>query len=161
MIEIKRLNTRKACGPDNIGAKVIQQCPRIFANNLTRIFNNSIGKCEYPSELKIAKVIALFKKGETYNPNNYGPISLLSCFNKLFEKLLCKRLVSFLARYKVLFNYQYGFRKLHSTTLALIEFTDNIIRFLDEVNYCISVFIDLTKAFDTVDHYILWHTWAC
>ena len=157
MIEIKRLNPRKACGPDNIGAKVIQLCLRTFANNLTRIFNNSIEKCEYPSELKIAKVIALFKKEETYNPNNYRPISLLSCFNKLFEKLLCKRLVSFLARHKVLFNYQYGFRKLHSTTLALIEFTDNIIRFLDEGNYCISVFIDLTKAFDTVDHDILWH----
>ena len=102
-------------------------------------------------------MIALIKKGEKLNPNNYRPISLLSCFNKLFEKLLCKRLVQFLERNQILFNYQYGFRKLHSTTLALIEFTDTIIRFLDDDNHCISVFIDLTKAFDTVDHEILLH----
>ena len=135
MLEINRLNPRKACRPDNRGAKVIRLCPRIFANNLTRIFNNSFEKCEYPSELKTSKVIAFFKKVETYNPNNYRPVSLLSCFNKLFEKILCKRLVSFLARHKVLINYQHGFRKLYSTTIALFEFMDNIIRFLDEGNY--------------------------
>ena len=135
MLEINRLNPRKACRPDNRGAKVIRLCPRICANNLTRIFNNSFEKCEYPSELKTSKVIAFFKKVETYNPNNYRPVSLLSCFNKLFEKILCKRLVSFLARHKVLINYQHGFRKLYSTTIALFEFMDNIIRFLDEGNY--------------------------
>ena len=157
VIEIKKLNPRKSCGPDDIGAKIIQLCPTIFTDNLSKIYNHSIEICDYPSELKIAKVIALFKKGEKFNPNNYRPISLLSCFNKLFEKLLCKRLVKFLERNQISFNYQYGFRKLHSTTLALIEFTDTIIRFLDEGNYCISVFIDLTKAFDTVDHEILLH----
>ena len=56
---------------------------------------------------------------------------------------------------KILFEYQYGFRKLYSTTLALIEFTDSIIKFLDEGQYCMSIFVDLTKAFDTVDHEIL------
>ena len=83
---------------------------------------------------------------------------LLSCFNKFLKShLLRKRLVSFLARHIVLFNYQYGFRKLHSTKLALIEFTDNSMRFLGEGNYCISVFIDLTNAFDMVGHNILLH----
>ena len=154
---INKLNPRTSCGSDDIGAKVIQLCPMIFADNLAKIYNHSIEICDYPSELKIAKVIALFKKGEKSNPNNYRPISLLSCFNKLFEKLLCKRLVKVIERNQILFNYQYGFRKLHSTTLALIEFTDNIIRYLDEGNYCISVFIDLKKAFDTVDHEILLH----
>ena len=105
--------------------------------------------------LKVAKVIALFKKGDKYQLNNYRPISLLSCFNKIFEKLLCKRLVKFIEVNKILFEYQYGFRKLYSTTLALIEFTDSIIKFLDEGQYCMSIFVDLTKAFDTVDHEIL------
>ena len=59
------------------------------------------------------------------------------------------------SKHKIMFDYQYGFRKLYSTTLALIEFTDNIIKFLDEGHYCISVFVDLTEAFDTVDHTIL------
>ena len=105
--------------------------------------------------LKVAKVIALFKKGDKNQPNNYRLISLLSCFNKIFEKLLCKRLVKFFEANRILFEYQYGFRKLYSTTLALIEFTDSIIKFFDEGQYCMSIFVDLTKAFDTVDHEIL------
>ena len=101
---------------------------------------------EYPAQLKIAKVIALYKKGEKYNPGNYRPI---------FEKMLCNRLVRFLEINHILFDYQLGFRKLPSTTLALIEFTDNIRKVLGEGNYAINVFVDLTKAFDTVDHEIL------
>ena len=110
---------------------------------------------QYPSKMKIAKVIALYKKGEHFRANNYRPISLLSCFNKIFEKILCRRITKFLEINNVIFDYQYGFRKLHSTTLALLEFSDNITRFLDEGKYAISIFIDLTKAFDTVDHEIL------
>ena len=68
---------------------------------------------------------------------------------------MSKRLVKFLEINKVLFKYQYGFRKLYSTTLALFEITDKIIQYLDEGNYCISTFVDLTKAFDTVDHELL------
>ena len=71
--------------------------------------------------LKVAKVIAFFKKGDRNQPNNYRHISLLSCFDKMIEKLLCKRLVEFLEANRILFEYQYGFRKLCSTTLALIE----------------------------------------
>ena len=94
--EIKRLNPKKSSGHDTIGGKVIQLCPNIFVYNLTKIFNNSIEIGEYPNDLKIAKVIALFKKGERHVPNNYRPISLLSCCNKLFKKILCKQLVKFL-----------------------------------------------------------------
>ena len=96
---------------------------------------------EYPVQLKIAKVIALYKKGDKYNPGNYRPISLLSCLNKLFEKILCKRLVRFLEINHILFDYQFGFRKLHSTTLGLIEFTDNIRKVLDEGIYAIRVLL--------------------
>ena len=108
-----------------------------------------MAKVEYPAQLKIAVVIALYKKGEKYNSENYRPISLSLCLNKIFEIILCKRFVRFLEINNILFE----FRKLHSTTLALIEFTDNISA-LDEGNYAISVFVDLTKAFDTVYHKI-------
>ena len=133
----------------------MQLCPDIFAFNLTKIYNTSLETGEYPPAGKVAKDIALFKSGTRYDTNNYRPISLLSCFNTIFEKLICKRLTSVLEVNKILYCYQYGFRKLHSTTLALIEFTDAIRRFLDQGQHVISVFIDLRKAFDTVDHDIL------
>ena len=84
--EIKLLNSKKASGPDNIGAKVLKLCPHIFASNLSKIYNRSIEMCEYPTQLKLAKVIALLKKGDKLIINNYRPNSLFSCFNKIFEK---------------------------------------------------------------------------
>ena len=111
--------------------------------------------CEYPVQMKMAKVIALYKKGKRYQANNYPPISLLSILNKLLEKLLCRWVMKFLNANNMLSNFQHGFRKLHSTTLAWIEFTDSARRFLDDGNYVISIFVDLTKAFDIVDHEIL------
>ena len=94
--EIKKLNPRKYCGPGSIGAKVIKLFPMIFAENLCLMCNKAIEIGKYPMAIKVAKVIALFKKGDKNQPNNYRPISLLSCFNKIFEKLLCKRLVKIL-----------------------------------------------------------------
>ena len=122
---------------------------------MSKIYNHAIEQGEYPTQLKIAKVIALYKKGERYKPNNYRLISLLSCFNKVFEKIICKQILAFLYNNEILYDYQYGFRKIYSTTLAMIEFSDNIHRQLDFGNYVISIFIDFTKAFDTVDHHIL------
>ena len=150
--EIKSLNPKKSSEPDNISAKIINLCPNIFAENLTKIFNRTIEKCEYPVQMKMAKT--LYKKGKRYKANNYRPISLLSIFNKLLEKLLCRRVMKFLNANNI-FKFQYGFRKLHSITLALIEFADSVRRFLDDEKYIISIFVDLTKAFDTVDHEIL------
>ena len=123
----------------------------IFAENLSIIYNKEIKNHKYPTALKVAKLIAFFKKGDKYQPKNYWPISFLSFFNKRFEKLLCKRLVKFIEANKILFEYQYGFRKLYSTTLALIEFTDSVFKFI-EGQYCMSIFVNLTKGFDTVDH---------
>ena len=157
MLEIKRMKPNKSPGHDLIGSKVIKLCPGIFAYNLAKIYNWSIENGIYPDDLKIAKVIALYKKGAKHYPNNYRPIGLLSHFDKIFEKILCRRLISFLERNELLYCYQYGFRKLYSIGLALIEITDYIKRLLDEKKYVISIFIDFKKAFDTVDHEILLH----
>ena len=113
-----------------------------------------MAKGEY-STLAIAKVRASCGKGEIYSTGNYRSISLLSWLNKIFEKLLCKRLVKCLEVNKILFAFQFGFRRQHSTTVALIEFTDNIRNIFDEGNYAISIFIGLTKVFDTAEHDIL------
>ena len=154
--EIKKLKTKKAPGPDGISNKILLICPKIFAFHLTKIYNHYISIGEYPTALKIAKVIPIYKnKGPRDQPGNYRPISLLSVFNKVFERLICNQLLNFLDRYHIFYNFQYGFRKLHSTSLALIEITDTIRRLVDEKNVVFSLFIDFKKAFDTVDHAIL------
>ena len=90
--------------------------------------------------MKLAQVMALYKKGASYDPNMCRPISLLSIFDKIFESILCKRLISFLERNKILYSHQYGFRKFYSTLLALIEVTDLIKCFLDEKQHVIGIF---------------------
>ena len=84
----------KAPGHDSIGTKVIKLCPEIFAENLSKILSNAILRGVYPDVLKIAKIIVFFKGGIKANPNNYRPISFLSHFDKIYEKI-CKRLVAF------------------------------------------------------------------
>ena len=105
---------------------------RIFDTNLSKIYNWGIENGKYPYELKIARIIALYKKGVRYDPTNYRLISLFSHFDKILETIICRRLVSFLERNKISYCYQHGFRELYSTALALIEITDYIKRLLDE-----------------------------
>ena len=126
-----------------------------FCYPLRKIFNKSIEIGRYPDGMKLAKVVPIFKKGPMYISDNYRPISLLSIFNKIFEKILHRNLMKFLERHNILFMYQFGYRKLHSTTIALIEITDKIKKLLDEGNYVIGIYLDLTEAFDTVNHQIL------
>ncbi len=125
---------------------------------LEHLFNLSFDTKTVPEKLKIAKLIAIFKKQldeEKVIPGNYRPISLLSIIDKLLEKLMYTRLISFINKHKILYKYQFGFRKKHSTTLALIEITDNILQELEEGKCSAGIFIDFQKAFDTVDHNIL------
>ena len=102
LLEIKRLKHNKFPGNNFIGSKVVKLCPEIFAMNLAKIYSGGIENGKYP-DLKIAKVIALYKKGVKFDPNNYRPISLLCLFDHIFEKILCRRLVSFLEQNKILY----------------------------------------------------------
>jgi hypothetical protein len=98
-----------------------------------------------PDELKIAKIIPVFKKGDPTNPGNYRPISLLSIFDKLLEKLMYSWLYSHLQLNNVLYKYQFGFRAKHSTSLALIEVTDNIYEQLDAGLTVCGVYLDFQR----------------
>ena len=168
LFEIKKMKSMKAPGHYSIGTKIIHLCPEIFAENLSKLFNNYISQVVYHNAMKKAKVIGRFKSGIKANPNNYRPIGLLSHFDKIFEKILCKRLIAFLEYKRISYCHQYGFKKLYSAAMALIEITDNIKCLLDERNYVIGLFIDFKKAFDTIDHKIvlkkirmLWYPKAC
>ena len=109
----------------------------------------------YPSKLKMAKIIPVFKQDDETDANNYRPISLLSNFNRIFEKIIFKRMESFIEHKNLLSPSQYGFRKAHSTQHAILDIVNAIQTNMDNCLFSCGIFIDLKKAFDTVDHVIL------
>ena len=153
--EIIQLNNRKSPGPDNLSPKILKACEPQLCKPLTDVFNYSIETATYPSKLKLAKVIALHKKKTVFLPENYRPISLLSCIDKIFEKLLHKRFMEFINKYKIIILEQFGFLKKHSTMLALIDVIDNVRKYIDQGEFALGIYLDLKKAFDTVNHSIL------
>ena len=119
------------------------------------IFNLSLSNGIVPDKLKLAKVIPVFKKSDPKYMTSFRPISLLSIFNKLLEKIMYVRLYSHLHHRHVLNPYQFGFRRNYSTTLALIDVVDGIYQHLDNNELVIGIYLNLQKAFDTVNHDIL------
>ena len=102
-----------------------------------------------------SKTIPIFKKGSRLLVSNYRPISLLSNLNKILEKIVHSRVYSFLEDLNCIYSLQFGFRKKHSTNHALIEITETIRQALDNKKFACGIFVDLQKAFDTVNHDIL------
>ena len=109
----------------------------------------------FPDDLKVAKVIHLFKKGKKEILDNYRPISLLPSLSKIFERVIFNQIHAYFTAHNLYYSGQYGFREKHSTQLAALELVDRITRDLDIGNTPISICIDLCKAFDTLDHNIL------
>ena len=109
----------------------------------------------FSQELKVAKVIPLYKSNSHSVYTNYRPVSVLVCFSKIFEILMYNRLISFVIKYDLLYRYQFGFRKDHSTIFAISILTDFISQALEKGGYVIGIFLDFSKAFDTVNHSIL------
>ena len=122
---------------------------------LTHVINKSLKEGVFPSELKLAKVVPIFKAGATNKITNYRPISVLSFFSKVFEKIIYHKLIEFLDHNDILYCYQFGFRQRHSTQQAIITLVNKITSCLDCGDLVIGIFLDLKKAFDTVDHKIL------
>ena len=108
-----------------------------------------------PDQMKIARMIPLFKAGDRSLFTNYRPISILPSFSKFLEKVVYNRLHNYLSKLEILCDDQFGFRKNHSTSLALIDLYEKISLALDHNEHAVGVFLDLSKAFDTVDHNIL------
>ena len=142
-------------GTDDLPASVFKEIVDEYINPLTMLINSALEHGISPEELKIAKVIPMFKSGDRKHFENYRPISLLSFFSKVYEKIVFIHLYEFLEEHNLLFNRQFGFRKQHSTTHAVITLVDQVSRALDAGKIVVGVFLDLKKAFDTVDHSIL------
>ena len=121
---------------------------------LTHICNISFRNGTFPDQMKVAKVIPVFKGNDKQVFTNYRPISLLPQFSKILEKLFNVRLDNFIERHSILNNSQYGFRPNMSTSLALLELTEEITSALDKKKSTIGVFIDLKKAFEPISCYL-------
>ena len=151
----KGLRPGTAAGFDNIHMDIVSNTIDLISKPLSHIINLSITSGVVPNELKIARVIPLFKSGDQSLYVNYRPVSVLPIFSKFLEKVIYNRLYDYLTKYHILFDNQYGFRKQHSTALALIHLYDKLSTAIDNKEYTMGVFIDLSKAFDTVNHDIL------
>ena len=123
----------------------------------TYICNLSFECGIFPNSMKTSKVIPLFKSGSKTSFSNYRPVSLLSQFSKILEKLFDTRLQSFMDKNCLISECQYGFRSGYSTSSALMELIEELSSALDSKQVTVGVFIDLKKAFDTIDHKLLMH----
>ena len=109
----------------------------------------------FPDKLKIAKVFPIYKSGKKYVLSNYRPISVLPCFSKILERIMYNRLYNYLNENEILNDKRFGFRAGHSTEHAILEPIDQVSDAFDNNNFVLGVFIDLSKAFDTIDHNVL------
>jgi Reverse transcriptase (RNA-dependent DNA polymerase) len=122
---------------------------------LNHVFNLSFSSGTVPTQLKIAKIVPIFKSGDADSVDNYRPISLLSNFSKVLEKIMCNRLTCFLENNGLISNNQYGFRKGHSTVHPIIHLLNEVAGAANRKKYTVAIFCDLRKAFATCDHNIL------
>ncbi|XP_077987452.1 uncharacterized protein LOC144442054 [Glandiceps talaboti] len=155
LLEISKLNSRKATGQDMINPQLVKHSADIIALPLTHIVNCSLSHGICPNELKIAKVIPIYKKGSPTDVGNYRPISVLPILSKVMESIVNNQLINYLDKYDILIRTQFGFRKKHSTKLALTDLVTGIADKLDKGYLTFGIFIDLRKAFDTINHNIL------
>ena len=132
----------------------MQSAPVIY-KQLTELFNLSLKSGEYPDDWKLAKVSPVFKAGERNDPNNYRPISILSTISRVFEKLVYEQIYNYLTKNNLLDSRQSGFRSLHSTVTVLLDLTNQWCFNIDRGLVSGILFLDLKKAFDTVDHQLL------
>ena len=153
--QILNMKTSKAYSSDSPRIQFLQASAEIISPVIALIFNQCIKEGVFPDSLKIAEVVPIFKKGCKTNPNNYRPISLLSPFAKIFENHIYLNLNSFFNKNNVLHKLQYGFRKNSSTELAVTQIVDEIVKTIEKKSILCSIFLDLAKAFNTVNHEIL------
>lgn len=153
--EIMSLKDGKSPGYDRITTKCLKSIADLIVEPLTHIVNTAFGTGVFPRIYKKAVIKAIYKAGKKDEVGNYRPISLISNLAKIVEKCLYRRIIRFINEHNIISNKQFGFRQNKSTEDALKEFTETIYENIDKKMPTLSIFVDLAKAFDTLDHNIL------
>ena len=151
----KGLKRNKAAGFDDLSSNIIIDAYDSLKNILFHVFKGSVQRGVFPDSLKIAKATPIFKSGDKDNVSNYRPISTLPVFSKVSEIIMYNRLYNHLDSKGLLYEKQFGFQRNNSTEHAMLQLTRDITDSFEKVEYTLGGFIDLSKAFDTVDHQIL------
>ena len=153
--EIELLDNNKCDDTYDISVYILKLSRHLIASILSNLFNQCLEIGVYPTVLKMAKVIPVHKNGDKFSASNYRPISILPHFSKIFEKLLQMDLVKFLTKNNIISACQYGFQENKSTNDALADLCNHLQNQKAINKTTCGIFIDLKKAFDTVDHAIL------
>ena len=153
--ELKSSKSNKAVGLDKLSARLLKDASDVTAPILTGLINKSFTGGVFPGVWKCAKDTALFKDGDKSLKDNYRPMSTLPTISKIIERSAHIQLSSFLEENRLLSQSQFGFRLKRSTSTALIAFTDQVVESMDKGCLTETVFLDLRKAFDTVEHLLL------
>lgn len=149
---VKSLKSKQSCGYDEIPMKVLKLSIEVILSPLCFIINRSFREGIFPDLLKIAIVKPLYKKGPVEHPNSYRPISILSSFSKIFEKILSNRLLNFFHKFNVISIHQHGFVKNRNIETAIYELINEVLVTMEQGEVPMGLFLDLSKAFDCVEH---------
>ena len=152
---IGQLPRKASGGHDNISNILLKEIGPTILPVLVEIFNESIKNGIFPNTMKLAEVIPLYKGKERYIESHYRPISLLTTISKLLEKIVCKRVYDFLNKTGQINPSQYGFRAHHSCDNAVNHLVGKVVKNLENKNDTVALFLDLSKAFDTLEHKIV------
>ena len=153
--QLSCLQKNKAIGSDRISARLLKDASSVIATSLAKLFNRSLTLASFPSSWKIGRITALYKQGDRTDVNNYRPITILPVISKLLERAVYDQLYEYLLTNKILAKEQFGFRAKRSTDAALIHITDKILASMDAGKVTGAAFLDVSKAFDTVNHELL------
>lgn len=152
---ITQLKSSYSCGHDSISNNTIKIIKNEISECLALIINQSFRTAIFPTQLKIAKVVPIHKKNDKHDVKNYRPISVLPTLSKIFEHVIQNQLLSYFTNNSIFASQQYGFRPNHSTELAALELMDKNIQAMGKGQTPINIYLDLSKAFDSLEHRVL------